>query len=195
MKKETIAKLIQKASNITKPTAMAAAGHNENIETAFATPGSVFSKVDHILWAIAEAKNNKTHLIKFVPVVKQLTKVLNGADATFIRHSEFYHDLKETLAKIEQQIAESKCRNKWTNKLMAKKDQKTLEEIEKHVDHLITRIVFAFAQRAKLMNIARSKKTRPALEPITSIAEEDESEIDAEISSEISQDDYKEAER
>lgn len=196
MKRETIVKFIQKASNIKTAKAMAS-GEMSDIETAtFATPGSVFSKVDHILWAIADAKNNKTHLMKFVPIVKQLTKVLNGADASFIRHSEFYHDLKETLAKIEQQIQESKSRNKWTNKLMAKKDQKILEEIEQHVDHLITRIVFAFAQRAKLMNIARlKKKQRKALEPISSIEEEDESEIDTETASIKSQEDSKEAER
>jgi len=149
------------------------------VETSFATPGSVFAKVDSILWAIAAAKTNKAHLMKFVPIVKQLTKVLNGADASFIRHAEFYHDLKETLGKIEHQITECKTRGKWANKLMAKKDQKILEEIEHHVDHLITRIVFAFAQRAELMNIARKKKQAKKLN--FSSIEEEEEEIESEI--------------
>ncbi|XP_020897475.1 uncharacterized protein LOC110236311 [Exaiptasia diaphana] len=176
MKKEAIVKLIQKASSF--KTAVRMATENDVVETALATPGTVFGKVDHILWAIADAKNNKAHLMKFVPIVKQLTKVLNGADATFIRHSEFYHDLKETLNKIEQQIIESKTRNKWSNKLMAKKDLKVLEEIEQHVEHLITRIVFAFAQRAKFMNMARKKKHTGLKQPldISSIEEEDENE-------------------
>ncbi|KAK3755570.1 hypothetical protein QZH41_005955 [Actinostola sp. cb2023] len=173
MKKETIARFFEKAS--LKTATMAT---EMNVETAFATPGSVFAKVDNILWAIAAAKTNRAHLMKFVPVVKQLTKVLNGADARFIRHAEFYHDLKETLNKIEHQIAECKTRSKWTNKLMSKKDQKILEEIEHHVEHLITRIVFAFAQRAKHMSIARKKQQIKPLD-ISSIEEQDESEIDS----------------
>lgn len=172
MKNQTIVRFIQKASNF-----KAMAADQVQVESSFATPGTVFAKVDSILWAIAAAKHNKSHLMKFVPVVKQITKVLNGADASFIRQAEFYSDLKETLNKIEHQINECKTRGKWTNKLMAKKDQKTFEEIEHHVDLLITRIVFAFAQRTKLMNIARNKKLRKQQLNFSSIEEEDESEI------------------
>lgn len=178
MKKDTIVKFIQKASNF-KSVAMAS---ETEMETTFASPGTVFGKIDHILWAIADAKNNKSHLMKFVPIVKQLTKVLNGADALFIRHSEFYHDLKETLNKIDNQISEAKTRSKLSNKLMAKKDQKILEEIEQQVEHLITRIVFAFAQRAKFMKVARQKRMSATLRRnVSSIDEEDENDVNEDL--------------
>jgi hypothetical protein len=170
MKNQTIIKFIQKASNFKSM----ATDNQVQIESSFATPGSIFAKVDSILWAIAAAKHNKSHLVKFVPVVKQLTKVLNGADASFIRQAEFYSDLKGTLNKIEHQINECKTRGKWANKLMAKKDQKTVEEVEHHVDLIITRIVFAFAQRAERMNIARRKKLQKQQLNFSSIEEEDE---------------------
>ena len=152
----------QGASN----SAMAA----NNSESCFATPGSIFAIVDNIHWAIASAKHNKAYVLRFVPVVKQITKVLNGADVKFIRQAEFYSDLKETLFKIESHVKESSTRGKWMNKLMAKKNQKSFQEFEEHVDHLITRIVFSFAQRVQLLNLARqSKRALPG------IPEEDES--------------------
>ena len=103
MKKEAIVKFIQKAASL-KPVAMAS---EEEMETSFATPGTIFGKIDHIMWAIADSKSNKSHLMKFVPIVKQLTKVLNGADASFIRHSEFYHDLKGRWMVLSYQQARS----------------------------------------------------------------------------------------
>lgn len=146
-------------------TAMAA----NNSESCFATPGSIFAIVDNIHWAIASAKHNKAYVLRFVPVVKQITKVLNGADVKFIRQAEFYSDLKETLFKIESHVKESSTRGKWMNKLMAKKNQKSFQEFEEHVDHLITRIVFSFAQRVQLLNLARQSKRA-----LPEIPEEDE---------------------
>ncbi|XP_078354017.1 uncharacterized protein LOC144638670 [Oculina patagonica] len=150
-----------------------------NNESCFATPGSIFAIVDKIHWAIASAKHNKAYVLRFVPVIKQITKVLNGADVKFIRQAEFYSDLKETLFKIENHVKESSTRGKWMNKLMAKKNQKSFEEFEEHVDHLITRIVFSFAQRVQLLNLARQKKR--ALSEIRE--EDDESEISNESAS------------
>lgn len=141
-----------------------------NNESCFAMPGSIFAIVDNIHWAIASAKHNKAYVLRFVPVIKQITKVLNGADVRFIRQAEFYSDLKETLFKIENHIKESSTRGKWMNKLMAKKNQKNFEEFEEHVDHLITRIVFSFAQRVQLLNMARQKKKRA----LSEIPEEDD---------------------
>ena len=145
-------------------------------ESCFATPGSIFAIIDSIHCEIAGAKHNKVYVLRFVPLIKQITKVLNGADAKFIRHAEFYSDLKETLDKIEHHIKEASTHGKWFNKLMAKKDQKSIEEFEHHVDLLITRIVFAFAQRVQLMKIAR-KKVERRLEAIY----EDHEEIGEEI--------------
>ena len=59
------------------------------------------------------------------------------------------------------------------NKLMAKKKQKSIEEFEQHVEHLITRIVFSFAQRVQLLNMAR--QTRQRQRALSEIQEEDES--------------------
>ena len=148
-----------------------------NSESYFARPGSIFAIVDNIHWAIASAKHNKAYVLRFVPVVKQITKVLNGADVKFIRQAEFYSDLKETLFKIESHVKESSTRGKWMNKLMAKKNQKSFQEFEEHVDHLITRIVFSFAQRVQLLNLARQSKRA-----LPEIPEEDE-EIVSEVSS------------
>lgn len=144
-----------------------------NAESCFASPGSVFAIVDNIHWAIASAKHNKAYVLRFVPVVKQITKVLNGADVKFIRQAEFYSDLRETLFKIETHVKESSTRGKWLNKLMAKKNQKSFEEFEQHVEHLITRIVFSFAQRVQLLNLAR--QTRQRRRALSEIQEEDES--------------------
>lgn len=150
-----------------------------NSESYFARPGSIFAIVDNIHWAIASAKHNKAYVLRFVPVVKQITKVLNGADVKFIRQAEFYSDLKETLFKIESHVKESSTRGKWMNKLMAKKNQKSFQEFEEHVDHLITRIVFSFAQRVQLLNLARQSKRA-----LPQIPEEDEESV-----SEVSTDD------
>lgn len=144
-----------------------------NTESCFASPGSIFAIVDNIHWAIANAKHNKAYVLRFVPVVKQITKVLNGADVKFIRQAEFYSDLRETLFKIENHVKESSTRGKWMNKLMAKKNQKSIEEFEQHVEHLITRIVFSFAQRVQLLNMAR--QTRQRQRALSEIQEEDES--------------------
>lgn len=143
-----------------------------NSESYFARPGSIFAIVDNIHWAIASAKHNKAYVLRFVPVVKQITKVLNGADVKFIRQAEFYSDLKETLFKIESHVKESSTRGKWMNKLMAKKNQKSFQEFEEHVDHLITRIVFSFAQRVQLLNLARQSKRA-----LPQIPEEDEESV------------------
>ena len=160
----------QGASNL----AMAA----NNSEGYFARPGSIFAIVDNIYWAISSAKHNKAYVLRFVPVVKQITKVLNGADVKFIRQAEFYSDLEETLFKIESHVKESSTRGKWMNKLMAKKNQKSFQEFEEHVDHLITRIVFSFAQRVQLLNLARQSKRA-----LPEIPEEDEENV-SEVSSE-----------
>lgn len=157
----------QQASNF----AMAAT----NSESYFARPGSIFAIVDNIHWAIASAKHNKAYVLRFVPVVKQITKVLNGADVKFIRQAEFYTDLKETLFKIESHVKESSARGKWMNKLMAKKNQKSFQEFEEHIDHLITRIVFSFAQRVQLLNLAR--KSKRALPEIPEEEDVNESEV------------------
>lgn len=143
-----------------------------NSESYFARPGSIFAMVDNIHWAIASAKHNKAYVLRFVPVVKQITKVLNGADVKFIRQAEFYSDLKETLFKIESHVKESSTRGKWMNKLMAKKNQKSFQEFEEHIDHLITRIVFSFAQRVQLLNLARQSKRA-----LPQIPEEDEESV------------------
>ena len=160
-------------NQVASKTAMA-----NNAESCFASPGSLFSIVDNIHWAIASAKHNKAYVLRFVPIVKQITKVLNGADVKFIRQAEFYSDLRETLYKIENHVKESSTRGKWMNKLMGKKNQKSFEEFEQHVEHLITRIVFSFAQRVQLLNLARQTRQRRQ-RALSEIQEEDESSEDS----------------
>ena len=158
-----------------KKEAAANFGMANNSEDCFASPGSIFAIVDNIHWAIASAKHNKAYVLRFVTIIKQITKVLNGADVHFIRQAEFYSDLKETLFKIEHHIKESSTRGKWMNKLMAKKNERSYEEFEKHVDHLITRIVFCFAQRVHLINLAREK--RKALSEIPEVDENEKQSL------------------
>lgn len=105
--------------------------------------------IDEINFAIAKAKHNRSYVEKFTSITKRLAKVLNGADSKFVRQAEFYSDLRETLQKIQHHISERGSQTKLMKKLMGKKDQKLYEEFECHTDQLVTRIVFAFAQRVK----------------------------------------------
>ena len=106
--------------------------------------------IDEINFSIVKAKHNKAYVEKFANVTKRLSKVLNGADSAFIRQAEYYSDLKETLQKIRRHINERASQSKFIKKLLMSKDQKMYEEIERHVDQLVTRIVFAFAQRVQV---------------------------------------------
>ena len=106
--------------------------------------------IDEINFSIVKAKHNKAYVEKFANITKRLSKVLNGADSAFIRQAEYYSDLKETLQKIWHHINERASQSKFIKKLLMSKDQKMYEEIERHVDQLVTRIVFAFAQRVQV---------------------------------------------
>ena len=106
--------------------------------------------IDEISFTIAKAKHNKAYVEKFASITKRLSNVLNGADSAFIRQSEFYSDLKETLQKIRHHITERASQSRFIKTLMMSKDQKMYDEIECHVDQLVTRIVFAFAQRVQV---------------------------------------------
>lgn len=108
--------------------------------------------IDEINFSIAKARHNKAYVEKFTSITKRLSKVLNGADSLFIRQGEFYSDLKETLLKMQHHIAERGSQQKLIQKFMGKKDQKLFGEFECHVGQLITRIVFAFAQRVKTVH-------------------------------------------
>ena len=110
---------------------------------------SALSLIDKIYEAITDAKHNKGHVEKFRSTTQQIVKALNGIDVNFIRRAEFYSDLKETLQKILYHIIEVSHRNKWLRYMMAKKDEMTYMEVEKHVDYLVSRIVFSYAQRTK----------------------------------------------
>lgn len=108
------------------------------------------SIIDEINFSIAKAKHNKSYVGRFANITKRLSKVLNGADSAFIRQSEFFSDLKETLHKIWHHINERASQSKFITKLLMGRDEKMYEEMECHVDQLITRIVFAFAQRVQV---------------------------------------------
>ena len=110
---------------------------------------SVLAVIDRISEAISQAKHNKAHVEKFRFTTEQIVKALNGIDVNFIRNAEFYPDLKETLFKIYYHIVEASTRNKWVKYLMAKKDESTYSEVQNHVDNLVSRIVFSYAQRTK----------------------------------------------
>eukprot|EP00794_Sanderia_malayensis_P008240 gene8240-9122_t len=121
----------------------------ERNETRQSYSLSAFAMFDKIFNAISEAKHNKLHVVKFREITEQIVKALSGMDVHFIRNAEFYPDLKETLSKIYYHIIDSSTRNKWVKMMMAKKDLATYGEIQKHVDNLVSRIVFSYAQRIK----------------------------------------------
>jgi len=110
---------------------------------------SALAIIEKIFHAIAEAKHNKAHVEKFRSTTEQIIKALNGIDVYFIRNAEFYADLKETLCKIYYHVMDASTRKKWIKYMMAKKDQSNYEEIQKHVDNMVSRIVFSYAQRTK----------------------------------------------
>ena len=110
---------------------------------------SALSLIDKIYEAVRDAKHNKAHVEKFRGTTQQIVKALNGIDVNFIRSAEFYSDMKETLYKILYHITEASGRSKWLKYMMAKKDEMTFVEIQKHVDNLVSRIIFSYAQRTK----------------------------------------------
>lgn len=104
-------------------------------------------QVEEIYRLIKSAKRNKQYIKRFVAVIKQITQALSGADANFLRNAEFYQDLRETLNKIQTHLATSAKRKPITRLLMAKKDEITYEEMQKHVDTLCGRIFLSYAHR------------------------------------------------
>jgi len=104
-------------------------------------------QVEEIYRLIKSAKRNKQYIARFVTVIKQITQALSGAEANFLRNAEFYQDLRETLNKIQTHLTTSSKRKPITRLLMAKKDELTYEEMQKHVDTLCGRIFLSYAQR------------------------------------------------
>lgn len=145
MKGERCSKVLDMAFGVKKEKATLTPTYVCEITTG---TGPLFI-IDEINFLIAKAKHNKAYVGKFISITKRLDKVLIGVDSLFIRQAEFYSDLKETLLKIQHHILERGSQQKLIKKLMGKKDQKLYKEIERHVDELVTRIVFAFAQRVK----------------------------------------------
>ena len=135
--------------NDSASVAVKPAKSSANAQRSCSSPSSVLNAVDNILEVISNARHNKVHAEKFRETLKQIVKALNGVELHFVRHAEFYPDLKETLNKIYCHIIETTTRRKWAKMMMAKKDQKTAEEIQKHVDNLVSRIVFSYANRTK----------------------------------------------
>lgn len=121
----------------------------KNLERNGSRTLSALSLIDKIFEAIRDAKHNKAHVEKFRGTAQQMVKALNGMDVNFIRSAEFYSDMKEALCKILFHVNEASNRNKWLKYMMAKKDEMTYLEIQAHVDNLVSRIVFSFAQRTK----------------------------------------------
>jgi len=119
---------------------------------------SISTTLSGIREAIANAKHNKLHISRFQDILQRLVKVLNGVDTNFVRQAEFYNDLKETLIKMKAHINESSSRGRIANKIMAKRDQKLFEEFDKHMEHIITRIVFSYAQRVESMRALRVRR-------------------------------------
>lgn len=128
-----------------------------------AKKSSISLTLSAIREAIANAKHNKLHISHFQDILQRLVKVLNGVDTNFVRQAEFYSDLKETLIKMKAHIDESSSRGRIANKILAKRDQKLFEEFDKHMEHLITRIVFAYAQRVESMRALRMRKRRESV--------------------------------
>lgn len=105
------------------------------------------SAMENIFRLIDSSKKNKSHVQKFTAILKPIVKALSGVDYHFIRKTEFYSDLKETLNKIHSHIVEAKKRGKLTKIMMAKKDQEFLTSMQQHIDLLCGRIFLANAQR------------------------------------------------
>nr|XP_047123481.1 uncharacterized protein LOC124806523 [Hydra vulgaris] len=116
---------------------------------------SVTVSLQNCMELIISAKKNKANVNKYMFILKQVMKALNGLDYSFIRHGEFYHDLKETINKIRCQINILINRTKLSQIVMAKKDGMTYDQIQQQIDDICGRIVLASAQR----QLARRKNS------------------------------------
>ena len=108
---------------------------------------SVVVSLQSCMELIISAKKNKVHVNKYMCILTQVMKVLNGLDYDFMRRAEFYHDLKEILSKIRHQINILKHRTKFLQVVMAKKDSVTFYQIQQHIDGICGRIVLASSQK------------------------------------------------
>jgi len=114
-------------------------------------------QVEEIYCLIQTAKRNKQYISRFLNVVKQIIQALSGADGNFLRNAEFYQDLRETLNKIRNHLIASSKRKSISRLLMAKKDDRTFEEMQRHVDTLCGRIFLSYAQRMEKRATISSK--------------------------------------
>jgi len=141
--------MARQSTTETKTTSQKPTGTPERNVSNGARSLSALSLIDKIYEGIDNAKHNKAHVEKFRVTTQQIVKALNGIDVNFIRGAEYYSDMKETLYKILYHITEASSRSKWLKYMMAKKDEMTYVEIQKHVDNLVSRIIFSYAQRTK----------------------------------------------
>lgn len=107
-----------------------------------------------------QQKNGKNKTVQRISsMAEQLLQALSGTDVCFIRHEEYYHDLKETLKKMLHSLQTESRRNFLIRRccrfvLPRARKSRLLHEMGNVVDGLCGRIFFSYAQR-RIMKIAQ----------------------------------------
>lgn len=132
-----------------------AAGNESSVKPrqqkiSFQIQNSLNLQIEEISSIARNTKHNKALVARYVNIMKQITKALSGAEASFLRGAEFYSDLRETLSKIQVIISDLTKRKAMSRLLLAKKDNLTCDEMQCHADTLCGRIFLSYAQRMQM---------------------------------------------
>lgn len=117
---------------------------------SFQMQNSLNLQIEEISRIAHNAKHNKALISRYVLIMKQITKALSGAEASFLRGAEFYSDLRETVSKIQVIVSDLTKRKAMSRLLLAKKDNLTCDEMQFHADTLCGRIFLSYAQRMQM---------------------------------------------
>ena len=119
-------------------------------KTSFQIQNSLNLQIQEISRISRNTKRNKALVTRYIQIMKQITRALSGAEAHFLRRAEFYSDLRETLSKIQVIVGDLSKRKAMSRLLLAKKDNLTCEEMQRHADTLCGRIFLSYAQRMQM---------------------------------------------
>lgn len=106
-------------------------------------------KIHRTINSVKEGSQQQ-HIRKYLLIVNQVIQALHGVQFNFIRNAEFYSDLKETLVKINMNLRKSTKRKFISRILMFKHDSEIARMLQEHVDVLVGRILFFYAQQRNI---------------------------------------------
>ena len=144
-----------------------AAGNNSKLprpKTSFELQYSMNLQIEEISRVAKNTKRNKALVTRYISIMKQITKALSGAEASFLRGAEFYSDLRETLSKIYVVVCDLSKQKTMSRLLLSKKDKITCDEMQLHVDTLCGRIFLSYAQRMEMRRLATASRGKRWLE-------------------------------